>query len=274
MKNPIGIFDSGYGGLTVLRAIEAKLPEYDFVYLGDNARAPYGTRAFQTIYEYTLEAVTYLFKQGCPLVILACNTASARALRTIQQRDLPQGFPTNRVLGIIRPTAEVIGRYSQTNKVGVLGTPGTIKSDSYVLEIHKQSPQIEVFQHACPLWVPIVENGATKEVGTQLFVQRDLRALLDQDAAIDTILLGCTHYPLLLDAITAHTPEGITILSQGDIVAASLKSYLQRHPEMDRRLSKRGKRTFLTTGCPDDFSAKAEDFYGKAIETELVRIDG
>jgi glutamate racemase len=267
---PIGIFDSGYGGLTVLREIVSTLPEYDYLYLGDNARTPYGTRSFSTIYDYTLQAVKYLFEQNCPLVILACNTASARALRNIQQKYLPNFAPENRVLGIIRPTAEVIGDYTKTGKVGILGTPGTVKSESYIIEIHNQFPNVEVHQKACPMWVSLVENGELNNAGTEYFVQDKIEELFAQDADIDTILLGCTHYPLLSSTIKKYTPKGVTILSQGKIVADSLKDYLMRHEEMEGLLSKGGKQFFLTTGNEEDFSKKTKVFYGRKVKAKTV----
>jgi glutamate racemase len=214
-KHPIGVFDSGYGGLTVLREIVKTLPDYDFLYMGDNARAPYGPRSFETVYQYTLEAVQWFFDQGCELVILACNTASAKALRTIQQRDLPKMAPGKRVLGVIRPTTEIIGHYSQTGKVGILGTAGTVKSNSYRLEIAKFFPEVEVFQEACPMWVPLIENHEYKDAGADYFVEKDIRALMDQCKTMDTILLACTHYPLLLPKIRQFVPDTMTIVTQG-----------------------------------------------------------
>lgn len=269
---PIGIFDSGYGGLTVMREIVKTLPDYDYLYLGDNARAPYGTRSFSTIYNYTLQAVKYLFEQNCPLIILACNTASARALRTIQQKDLPNLAPNNRVLGIIRPTAEVIGDYTKTEKVGILGTPGTVKSESYILEVQHQYPKVEVHQEACPMWVSLVENGELDNSGADYFVADKMKKLFAREAEIDTVLLGCTHYPLLLPTIEKFTPAGVSVLSQGSIVADSLADYLQRHTEMEVRLSRQGGRRFLTTGGAVGFSNKTELFYGEKIEAETVVI--
>ncbi len=269
-KAPIGIFDSGYGGLTVLREIVSTLPDYDYLYLGDNARAPYGTRSFSTIYDYTLQAVKFLFEQNCPLIILACNTASARALRNIQQKDLPNLAPDNRVLGIIRPTAEVIGDYTKTSKVGILGTPGTVKSESYIIEINNQFPDVEVYQEACPMWVSLVENGELNNAGADYFVQDKMEELFAKDADIDTILLGCTHYPLLSSTIEKYTPKEVTVLSQGKIVADSLKDYLMRHEKMETRLSKGGKQKFLTTGNAEDFSAKTKRFYGRKVKAKTV----
>lgn len=239
MRGPIGIFDSGYGGLSVMKEILSALPGYDYLYLGDNARAPYGPRSFDTVYRYTLEAVQWFFKQECPLVILACNTASAKALRTIQQRDLPQmQDPSRRVLGVIRPTAEVLGTYSRTREVGVLGTAGTVSSNSYPIEIQKFFPDIRVHQQACPMWVPLVENRAYESPGADYFVRECLDQLLVQSPRIDTILLACTHYPLLIPKIRQFLPPGVQLLSQGEIVAESLKDYLNRHPEMEQRIER------------------------------------
>lgn len=269
---PIGVFDSGYGGLTVLKEIVRQLPQYDYLYLGDNARTPYGTRSFKTIYEYTLESVKYLFDQGCPLIILACNTASARALRSIQQKDLPSLCPENRVLGIIRPTAEVIGHHTKSKSVAVLGTPGTVKSESYILEIEKQFPDIKVVQQACPMWVPLVENGETDNQGSDFFIRKYLTELFTKDHKVDTLLLACTHYPLLMTGIKKYVDEEIKILSQGRIVAESLENYLFRHPEMETRLSRQGNRTFLTTGSENDFSEKASAFYGKSVRAKNIHL--
>lgn len=269
---PIGIFDSGYGGLTVLRDIVKVLPEYDYLYLGDNARAPYGTRSFSTIYDYTLQAVKYLFAQNCPLIILACNTASARALRNIQQKDLPSLAPQNRVLCIIRPTAEIIGSYTDSRKVGILGTTGTVKSESYIIEIHNQFPDVKVYQEACPMWVSLVENGEISNAGANYFVEDKIKKLFAQDREMDTVLLGCTHYPLLLPTIKKYVPHGVNIISQGKIVADSLVNYLERHPEMRKRLSQNKQSRFLTTGSPLDFTKKANIFYGKELTAEAVII--
>lgn len=271
-RAPIGVFDSGYGGLTVLSEIVSTLPDYDYLYLGDNARAPYGTRSFSTIYDYTLQAIKYLFEQNCPLVILACNTASARALRNIQQKDLPNIAPDNRVLGIIRPTAEVIGNYTKTGKVGILGTPGTVKSESYIIEIHNQFPKVEVHQKACPMWVSLVENGELDNAGADYFVKDKMTELFAEETDIDTVLLGCTHYPLLSSTIEKYTPKGVSVLSQGKIVADSLQDYLQRHEEMEVRLTKGGKRSFLTTGNAEDFSSKTKVFYGRKVKAKKVEL--
>ena len=269
-KGPIGIFDSGYGGLTVLKEIASRLPQYDYLYLGDNARAPYGTRSFETVYQYTLECVQWFFKQGCPLVVLACNTASAKALRSIQQNNL-QNTPLEnggkRVLGVIRPTTEIIGSLSNTKQVGILGTNGTVQSNSYPVEINKFYPEIKVYQHACPMWVPLIENNEYNSSGADYFVKKDIDGLLAQSKNIDTILLACTHYPLLMEKIRQFTPPGITILTQGKIVANSLKNYLSRHPEMAERCSKNGQLSFFTTDSAEDFDNHAAIFYGKPVKS-------
>lgn len=270
-QGPIGIFDSGYGGLTVMREIVSSLPAYDYLYLGDNARAPYGNRSFDTVYRYTLEAVTWFFERGCPLLILACNTASAKALRTIQQRDLPRIAPDRRVLGVIRPTAEVIGGYSRTGSIGVLGTRGTVDSDSYILEIRRFFPHLKVFQQACPMWVPLVENREHLGPGSDYFVEDCLRSLLRQSPDIDTILLACTHFPLLMEKIVAFLPAGVRVVSQGGIVAKSLSDYLSRHPEMEARIRRgvpTGARSFHTTDDTGIFDAQAGMFYGTPVASE------
>jgi len=267
---PIGIFDSGYGGLTVLKEIIKLVPEYDFLYLGDNARTPYGTRSFETIYQYTLECVQHLFAQGCPLVVLACNTASAKALRNIQQLDLPKIAPENRVLGVIRPSTEIIGTYSKTGNIGILGTTGTVKSESYVMEINRFFPEVKVFQQDCPMWVPLVENGEHLGPGAAFFIKRDLDRLLAHSPNIDTILLACTHYPLLQPLIESFLPDHIRVVAQGNIVAESLKGYLLRHPEMEQRCSKSGKLDFQTTGAGDDFDSHATTFFGAAVHSVQV----
>ena len=262
---PIGVFDSGYGGLTVLKEIVKQLPNYNYLYLGDNARAPYGTRSFDTVYNYTLQCVNWFFKQGCSLVILACNTASAKALRTIQQQDLPSIDATKRVLGVIRPTTEIIGNYTTTNCVGVLGTLGTVQSQSYPIEIKKFYPHIQVFQEACPMWVSLVENNEHNKPGADYFIQQHLQNLLVQNATIDTILLACTHYPLMVDKIKSFLPESITVLSQGEIVANSLTNYLQRHTGIETKCEKGGKIAFYTTDAVEDFNSKASIFYGRNV---------
>lgn len=271
-KGPIGIFDSGYGGLTVMKEIVKELPDYDYLYLGDNARTPYGTRSFETIYHYTLECVKYLFNQGCHLVILACNTASAKALRNIQQKDLPKIDPERRVLGVIRPTAEIIGDKSKTGYVGVLGTSGTINSESYVMEIKKQFPKLSVYQQACPMWVPLVENGEYDSPGADYFVKQYIDQIMQKSEKIDTLLLACTHYPLLIDKIEQFAPDDMTILSQGEIVAKSLADYLDRHPEMVEKCSTNRTLRFLTTDSTDDFDAHANFFWGKEITSEFIHL--
>ncbi|MDE3212548.1 MAG: glutamate racemase [Bacteroidota bacterium] len=267
---PIGIFDSGYGGLTVLKEIVDHLPEYDYIYLGDNARTPYGSRSFETVYHYTLQSVKWLFDQGAHLVILACNTASAKALRTIQQQDLPRIDPDRRVLGVIRPTAEIMGSFTRTRAVGVLGTRGTVESGSYPLEIAKFFPQVRVFQHACPLWVPLVENNEYQNPGAEYFIEKDVKALLSQSGQIDTVLLACTHYPLLTGPIKKFLPEGISLVSQGEIVAQSLADYLERHPEIRDNCSKGGKVQFYTTDSVRDFDLHSSIFYGKPVHSSHV----
>jgi glutamate racemase len=272
MKSPIGVFDSGYGGLTVLKEIVKELPQYDYIYLGDNARTPYGTRSFETVYEYTLQCVRHLFNMDCRLVILACNTASAKALRTIQQHDLPQIDASRRVLGVIRPTTEIIGKMSRTGHVGILGTRGTVTSCSYPIEIEKFFPGLKVYQQACPMWVPLVENNEYLGGGADYFIKKNIGELLEQSPEIDTILLACTHYPLLLNKIRQFVPEGIVILSQGEIVAESLKDYLERHPEIEAVCSKNGKRIFYTTDSTEDFDQHASVFFGEAVESRHLEM--
>jgi glutamate racemase len=271
-KGPIGIFDSGYGGLTVLKEITARLPQYKYIYLGDNARSPYGTRSFDTVYHYTLQCVQWFFQQGCPLVILACNTASAKALRTIQQNDLPKIDTAKRVLGVIRPTSEVIGQYSQTGHIGILGTNGTVQSGSYLIEIEKFFPGTKVYQQACPMWVPLVENNEHLSPGADYFIKKDVEALLGQSPIIDTILLGCTHYPLLLDKIKQYLPPKTTILSQGKIVADSLANYLQRHPEIEVNCLQGGSPDFYTTDDATDFNTKAAIFYQQPVQARHLAL--
>jgi len=269
-SQPIGVFDSGYGGLTVLKELVARLPQYDYTYLGDNARAPYGTRSFETVYHYTLECVQWLFRQGCPLVILACNTASAKALRSIQQHDLPTIAPDRRVLGVIRPTTEVVGKFTKTGNVGILATRGTVLSESYPIEIAKFYPDVTVFQQACPLWVPLVENNEHDKPGADYFVKEYMDQLLAQSPGIDTVLLACTHYPLLQHKIARYLPEGSRMIAQGEIVAASLADYLQRHPEMEARCSKHGQLRFFTTDAAEDFDSHASIFYGKPLKSSHI----
>lgn len=269
---PIGIFDSGYGGLTILDDIVRRLPDYDYIYLGDNARAPYGNRSFDVVYEFTLQSVRKLFSMGCPLVILACNTASAKALRNIQQRDLPLLDPSRRVLGVIRPTVELVGTISHTRHVGVLGTLGTISSCSYPLELQKLFPDISVAQRACLLWASIVEAGECRSAGADFFVRQDVSALLADDPLLDTVILACTHYPLLLPKIQAVMPPSVRVLSQGPVVADSLADYLKRHPEMDLRLSKNATVQYLTTENPERFSAAASVFLSSPVEARRVTL--
>jgi glutamate racemase len=270
--HPIGIFDSGYGGLTVFKSIAEKLPQYDYIYLGDNGRAPYGNRSFETVHQYTLECVQWFFKQGCPLVIVACNTASAKALRTIQQKDLQHIGPDKRVLGVIRPTAEVIGNYTKTKHVGVLGTKGTVNSGSYKIEINNFFPGITVHQLACPMWVPIVEYGEYNSDGADYFIKKYLDELLSSAPEIDTILLACTHYPLLMDKIKKFLPADINVVAQGGIVAESLADYLVRHPEMEQRLTKGGKMQFFTTDSAEDFNEHGSIFFGKEVRSQHLHL--
>lgn len=273
-KFPIGVFDSGYGGLTILSAIRKLLPEYDYVYLGDNARSPYGTRSFDVINDFTLQAVRYLFSEGCPLVILACNTASAKALREIQQKYLPTSEdPSRRVLGVIRPTAEVVGNVTETKHIGIMATPGTISAQSYEVELAKLFPDVSVHGQACPMWVPLVEYGESNGEGADFFVQKYLNELLEQDKLIDSIVLACTHYPLLRPKIEQYLPEGITLLSQGELVATSLKDYLHRHPEMNDRLTQGGSIRYLTTECPDKFGDLASIFVDEEVNATRVKIN-
>lgn len=271
-QGPIGVFDSGYGGLTILKEFKNILPQYDFLYLGDNARAPYGTRSFDTVYEYTLQAVKYLFEQNCSLVILACNTASAKALRTIQQNDLPKISNSKRVLGVIRPTTEIVGEVTTTKHIGVLGTKGTVMSNSYVVEIEKLHPELQVFQHACPMWVPLVENNEYLSPGADYFVKKDLDALLNQSSNIDTIILGCTHYPLLMEKIQQFLPPNINILSQGEVVAKSLKSYLNRHSNINQSTTKNSRTVYLTTDSSESFAIQAKIFMGETIDARQIHL--
>lgn len=267
-QKPIGVFDSGYGGLTILKEIVKVLPGYDYLYMGDNARAPYGPRSFETVYQYTLEAVQWFFSQGCELVVLACNTASAKALRTIQQKDLPGIDPHKRVLGVIRPTTEIIGNYSKTGKVGILGTAGTVASESYPIEIAKFFPQVKVYQEACPMWVPLIENDEYDKPGADYFVRQHLDHILAMDKDIDTLLLACTHYPLLIDKIRQYIPSHVRIVAQGEIVAQSLAAYLQRHNGLASQLSDNGEQVFYTTDSTTDFDAHATRFFGRKITSK------
>ena len=273
IKGPIGIFDSGYGGLTILKEIRKLLPEYDYLYLGDNARTPYGTRSFEVVYEFTLEAVIKLFEMGCPLVILACNTASAKALRSIQRNDLPFLDNSRRVLGVIRPTAESIGEVTKSRHVGILATSGTIRSESYPMEIKKLFPDITVTGVACPMWVPLVENKEYDSEGADFFVKKYINELLSRDKDIDTIVLGCTHYPLLLDKIRRFTPEGINIITQGEYVAASLKDYLSRHDEIATRCTRNSKCEFLTTESVEKFKESASIFLHEDVEVRSITLE-
>ena len=272
-RNPIGVFDSGYGGLTVLKEVVKMLPGYDYLYLGDNARAPYGPRSFETVYRYTWQCVEWFFKQGCPLVILACNTASAKALRTIQQKDLPKKYPDKRVLGVIRPTTELIGNYSYTKSVGILATSGTVISQSYPIEIAHLFPGVKVYQEACPMWVPLVENNEYAGEGADYFIKKNLDNLLKQSGEIDTILLACTHYPLLKNKLDKFLPSSIKILTQGEIVAAGTKDYLHRHPEIEAKLSRNRDRVFYTTDSTQDFDSHARVFYGEEIRSKHADLD-
>lgn len=274
----IGVFDSGYGGLSVLRDLAEAMPQYRFTYLGDNARAPYGTRSFDLVYDFTLQATRYLWNRGCPLVILACNTASAKALRTIQQRYLPgSDDPTRRVLGVIRPTVEHLAGIETNGHIGIVATPGTIASHSYDIEIAKMCPGYRLTSHACPMWVPLVENGQLDNPGTDYFVRKDLEAVMVRDPGIDTLILGCTHYPLLVPVIRRHLPEHVRILTQGRIVAPSLIDYLHRHPEMDTRLCP-GEQdascrvTYLTTDLPERFDKIASTFMGAQVHSQRVSL--
>ncbi|MBC7536081.1 MAG: glutamate racemase [Ferruginibacter sp.] len=272
INQPIGVFDSGYGGLSILKEIVQQLPGYDYVYLGDNARAPYGTRSFETVYQYTLQCVKWFFEQGCPLLVIACNTASAKALRTIQQNDLPALGTEKRVLGVIRPTSEIIGHYTKTGHIGIMGTTGTIQSNSYVIEIEKFFPNLVVSQESCPMWVPLVENNEYQSPGADYFVKKHIDQLLKKDAAIDSILLACTHYPLLMDKILQYMPKDISVITQGTIVAKSLEDYLQRHPETAVKCSKNGQRYFFTTGDTADFNNHASLFFGEEVQAEKAML--
>ncbi|MTK53367.1 glutamate racemase [Paludibacter sp.] len=269
---PIGVFDSGYGGLTILNAIRQRLPQYDYLYLGDNARTPYGTRSFEVVYHYTLECVKKLFELDCPLVILACNTASAKALRSIQQRDLPGLAPNRRVLGVIRPTVEAIGSLTETRHVGLVGTTGTIQSQSYPLEIAKLFPDIVVTGEACPMWVPLVENGEYDSDGADYFVKKNLDHLFSVDPAIDTLILGCTHYPLLVNKIQKYLPKHVALVIQGDIVADSLADYLNRHPEIEQKCSHGGECRFLTTEAEEKFTASASVFMAEDVNARQIQL--
>lgn len=270
---PIGVFDSGYGGLTILRELRAAMPQYDYLYLGDNARAPYGTRSYDIVYRYTLQAVTTLFERGCHLVILACNTASAKALRTIQQNDLPQLDPNRRVLGVIRPTAEEVSSITKSRHVGILATTGTILSHSYDIEIQKLHPDITVTGQDCPMWVPLVENFEFDSPGADYFVEKRINQILEKDPKIDTLILACTHYPLLMDKIRKYTPQGISIISQGQYVAQSLRNYFANHGDMLQHITTGGQLHCLTTENPDKFNATAVRFLGHEVKAEGIMLN-
>lgn len=269
---PIGIFDSGYGGLTILEEILRELPQYDYIYLGDNARNPYGTRSFEVVYEFTLQAVKKLFEMGCHLVILACNTASAKALRSIQQQDLNRLDPTRRVLGVIRPTIEEVGEITHTRHVGILATAGTIRSQSYPLEIKKIYPDIVVSGQACPMWVPLVENKEAEAPGADYFVKKYIEELMNKDPLIDTLILACTHYPILLEKIKKYVPQGVNVMCQGKYVAKSLKKYLHRHPEIEVRCTKNSEYRFFTTELPEKFAESATLFLKQEIQSERINL--
>jgi glutamate racemase len=268
----IGIFDSGYGGLTVFKSIAEKLPDYNYIYLGDNARSPYGDHSFETVYKYTLECVEWLFAQGCPLVILACNTASAKALRSIQQKVLPVKYPEYRVLGVIRPTAEVIGNLTTAGTIGVMGTRGTVSSESYPIEIHHFYPELNVIQQSCPMWVPLIENNEHVNEGADYFVKKYIDQLLVQSPDIDTILLACTHYPLLIPKMTAYLPQGFRLVPQGDIVASSLQTYLWHHPEIEAQLGRERKKYFYTSGDNEVFNRNASIFFDQQVVSTQIRL--
>lgn len=269
---PIGVFDSGIGGLTVLKAIVNLLPQYDYIYLGDNARSPYGSRSFETVYQYTLQSAKKLFELNCQLIILACNTASAKALRNIQQLDLEKMAPGKRVLGVIRPTSEVVGKYTKTKHIGIVGTKGTVQSGSYKIEVKKFFPEVTVYQQACPMLVPLVENGESASPAADYFIEKYVNELFAQSSKIDTLILGCTHYPILLEKFRQHLPGNVTILSQGELVASSLKDYLLRHPEIENNCTKLGTTSFYTTDLPEDFERLAELFWDKRMEAKQVEL--
>ncbi len=269
---PIGIFDSGYGGLTVLHEVIKALPDYDFLYLGDNARAPYGSRSFELVYNFTLEAVEELFSRGCNLVILACNTASAKALRNIQQKNLAVDYPDKRVLGVIRPSTEIVETLSNTKHIGVLATEGTVKSNSYLMEIGKFAEEMIVTQHACPMWVPLIENNECDTEGAKYFIKQEIDRLFHKDPLIDAIILGCTHYPLIEEQIRKFVPNHVKIISQGPIVAEKLVDYLRRHPEMDERCSKNGTVAYLTTENRETFDEKVFDLTGQRVKSTKIRL--
>jgi glutamate racemase len=267
---PIGVFDSGYGGLTVFKEFVKTLPQYDYIYLGDNSRAPYGTRSYETVYRYTLQCVQWLLQKNCPLIILACNTASAKALRSIQQNDLETLNKNARVLGVIRPTTEIIGQYSKSKNIGILATRGTVQSNSYAIEIQKFYPDAIITQEACPMWVPLVENNEYMDEGADYFIKKNIDNIFFKNPKIDTLLLACTHYPLLKEKIQKHLPEGVQLISQGEIVAKSLKDYLKRHPEIEQKITRNGQREFYTTDSTEDFDNHATTFFGEKILSKHV----
>jgi len=269
---PIGIFDSGYGGLTILEKIRTQLPGYDYIYLGDNARTPYGTRSFDVVYKYTLECVTRMFEMGCQLVVLACNTASAKALRSIQQRNLPLMDPNRRVLGVIRPTVEAVVSITRTNHIGLLATTGTVQSNSYPLEINKINSDILVTSEACPMWVPLIENNEHLSIGADYFIRKNVQNLMATDPLIDTVMLGCTHFPLIEDKIKAFLPKGIAVVSQGDIVAQSLADYLTRHPEMEVKCTKNSTCQYFSTESIEKFTSSASIFLNEDIQAEHINL--
>jgi glutamate racemase len=266
---PIGVFDSGYGGLTVFKEFVHALPQYDYIYLGDNSRAPYGTRSFETVYKYTWQSVQWLLQKNCPLIILACNTASAKALRTIQQNDL-QLNGNARVLGVIRPTTEIIGQYTKSKNIGILATTGTVQSNSYAIEIQKFYPDVVITQEACPMWVPLVENNEYLNEGADYFIKKNIQNIFSKNPKIDTLLLACTHYPLLKEKIQKFLPEGVQLISQGEIVAASLKEYLQRHPEIEKKITRNSNLEFYTTDSAEDFDNQATSFFGRAVSSKHI----
>ncbi len=270
IKGPIGVFDSGYGGLTILKELREELPERSFLYLGDNARAPYGTRSFDVVYEFTLEAVKKLFDLGCPLVILACNTASAKALRTIQQLDLPKIDESRRVLGVVRPTVEAVAQMSETGHIGIFATSGTIASQSYPIELHKLNPELEIVGRSCPMWVPLIESGESEGEGADFFVKKYVDQMISEDKDIDTVILGCTHYPIMIDKIRSYMPSGVNVVAQGKLVAKSLKDYLHRHPEMADRLDEEGRMGYYTTEDAGKFEDLASVFLGHELKAERV----
>tara|TARA_B100000768_G_scaffold136510_1_gene127459 strand:- start:562 stop:1383 length:822 start_codon:yes stop_codon:yes gene_type:complete len=272
MKGPIGIFDSGYGGLTVLKSIQNLLPNYDCIYLGDNARAPYGARSFEVINQYTLEAVEYLFNENCPIVILACNTSSAKALRNIQKNILPVKFPDKKVLGVIRPTTEEVGHFTKSGYVGIMGTAGTIVSNSYPIEIAKLFPNVQVVQQSCPMWVPLVENNTFLEEGGQYYIKKYIDELLEKEPRIDTVVLACTHYPILKESIEKFLPNGVKLFDQGDLVADKLISYFKRHSNIDHEISKKGKIEIFTSEESEKFDEHLDLFYNSNYRSQTVQI--